>query len=104
MYEELPHGFSIWKAERITSNSRPPRLVENEDEVRLSFAEAKQPKLSCGYCGDPCETRDSVDKAVRWFHAHDCRTQEQAECEALILSLRPLAKTTFAESLSSEAA
>lgn len=81
----LPYGFSVWKDEDILGGyNRAPWIVENEDEVRLAFAEHSEPRLTCSYCGVHCERTRVRENAVRWFHAHDCKPQEAAEAAGIL--------------------
>lgn len=86
--DKLPYGWSIWARESICGGyDRPSHRVENEEEIRLGLGGSVEPRLECGYCGDPCPTRDSVAKALRWWHAHDCKPLEAAEAAGIVYDL-----------------
>ncbi len=87
MKTPIPNGWSVWEREQILSGDRPPWLVENEDEIKLAFANGRQAKLTCAYCGNRNPTRSSETKAILWWESHDCRTLEEAEAYAILLGV-----------------
>lgn len=91
----LPEGFHYTDDSDFSGWDRQPWNVENVAEIEMWFKEAqhreiRQPSFTCNYCGDHRRTA-SLDHALGWWRAHDCKTLEAAEASALVIDLLPLA-------------
>lgn len=87
---QLPDGFH---SVDIVTESRPEdSLTWSEDEVLARWHEAaafgaSSETINCGYCGASKEffvKRTKPSLAVKWFHAHDCKSLAGASTGEII--------------------
>ena len=82
-------GYSIVGVEHLSGYDRSTTTVENEAEIHAAFDDAPQPVLTCAYCGRKGDRTQSREKAIRWFHGHDCNTSAAALWDAGAVASHP---------------